>query len=417
MKPNEQNQEREHNMFEGFKKITVAVVMGTAALMMSVAAEAAPINKTSFGVAGGFNPAPGTDLGNTNSIVVANGGAVTVTSGDPYDLTALVNYGGTGVLKDISSLSPFTPIMSYLTLSTGVSLDLLSLTINGRSGGPPGFLNLSGQGVLHAPGFDATQGLFSWTGTTTDNLTFSFAVQTSTVPEPISLALLGLGLTGIAIAQVLVVHPVDDQFFGQHRDFAQAGNAVRKIEILGAFHFLAQVTAQLLHRVGPEHHRGMADRVAVVEHPIQHRRIGAWRVAPRGHPPVFQERHLRAHHYRLRMEVEKGFLLGEAGGMGEIVSVEDGESAPAGHCSGRIAGGDHALVPGLLEQADARVGQACDHVAGAVGGTVVDHDQFEVWIALGEHALDAFQNEALRVVRGHDDADVDPTMHDAVRSP
>lgn len=181
--------------------MATALTLG-AALLLPAAADAAPITHTSFGVAGGFALGDGTDLGNTNSIVIKNGGTVWVTSADPYDLNALVNFGGTGILKDLPSLSGFTPIMSYLSLTTGVSLDLLSLTINGRSGGPPGFLNLSGNGVLHAPGFDATPGLFSWTGTTTDNLTFSFAVQTSAVsnpvPEPVSVALLGLGLAAIA---------------------------------------------------------------------------------------------------------------------------------------------------------------------------------------------------------------------------
>ena len=184
-------------MFAGLKKF--AVTVGAAALMFSAAAEAAPITHTSFGVAGGFALGDGTDLGNTNSIVIKNGGTVWVTSADPYDLHAFVNFGGTGNLKDLPSLSAFTPIVSYLSLTSGVSLDLLSLTVVSRAGGPPGFLNLSGNGVLHAPGFDATPGLFSWTGTTTDNLTFSFAVEASTVPEPFSLGLLGLGLTGIAL--------------------------------------------------------------------------------------------------------------------------------------------------------------------------------------------------------------------------
>ena len=184
-----------------FKKFTAAAGTLAAALMVSTIASAAPIGHTSFGVTGGFTVPAGTDLGNTNSVTITNGGAVTVSTPDPYSLSGLVTLGEAGTLQNLTSLSAFTPIMNYLTLSSGVTIDLLSLMINGRSGGPPGFLNMSGAGVLHAPGFDPTSGILSLTGTTTDNLTFSFAVEASNsnpVPEPVSLTLLGAGLLGIA---------------------------------------------------------------------------------------------------------------------------------------------------------------------------------------------------------------------------
>jgi hypothetical protein len=175
-----------------------AMAAALAALVtVSVPASAAVIQQTSFGISGAFNIPSGSHLGNTDAITIANNGTIIVTAPDTFDLAGIVNWGQLGTLKNIPSLAAFTPISGYLTLSSGVSLDLNELSIVSRTGPTPGFLNLFGRGILHAPGFDATEALFSWSGTTTDNMSFTFSVHTSAVPEPLPVALLGLGLLSL----------------------------------------------------------------------------------------------------------------------------------------------------------------------------------------------------------------------------
>jgi hypothetical protein len=187
-------------MFRQFfqlKRIFALAAALATVVTISPPATADVIQETSFGIGGAFNIPSGFHLGNTDTITIANGGAIFVTSGDAYDLAGVVTFGQTGTLQNIPSLSAFTPIMGFLTLSSGVSLDLTELHIGDRQGPTPGFLDLFGRGILHAPGFDATEGLLTWTGTTSDNRGFTFAVHTSAVPEPVPVALLGLGLIAL----------------------------------------------------------------------------------------------------------------------------------------------------------------------------------------------------------------------------
>lgn len=185
--------------------------MGAVGIMaaFSSTAQAAPIGHTSFGISGAFAIPSGTNLGTANSITIKNGGHIIVTAPDTFDLSGLIHFGDGGILKDLPNLSAFTPIASFLSLTSGVSLDLNSLTIISRTGPTPGFLNMSGNAVLHAPGFDATSGVFTWSGTTSDNLTFTFAVTASAetqpqpVPEPLSLGLLSAGLLGVSFSRRL----------------------------------------------------------------------------------------------------------------------------------------------------------------------------------------------------------------------
>ena len=191
------------------RNIAIVGAVGVMAAFSSIA-QAAPIGHTSFGISGAFSIPSGTNLGNTNSISIKNGGFIIVTAPDTFDLAGLIHFGDTGTLQNLPNLSAFTPIANFLSLTSGVSLDLNSLTIISRGGPTPGFLNISGNAVLHAPGFDATSGVFTWSGTTSDNLTFTFAVTASAetqpqpVPEPLSLGLLSAGLLGVSFGRRLI---------------------------------------------------------------------------------------------------------------------------------------------------------------------------------------------------------------------
>jgi len=192
-------------MFEVLKclkkvAITAGIVAGLA--LSSSVAEAAPIGNASFGIGGAFNLPSGTHLGNTNSLFISNGGMITVSAGDTMDLSALVTLGMTGTMQDLPSLSGFMPISGFISLASGVTVDLNTLTVYGQFGPAPGFISIAGNAIIHAPGFDATSGVLTFSGTTSDNTTFTLAVTTSantpaSVPEPMSIALLALGLLAL----------------------------------------------------------------------------------------------------------------------------------------------------------------------------------------------------------------------------
>lgn len=189
-----------------FLQTMTKTVLGAAAAacLMFSAAEAAPIMNASFGFTGAFDPAPGTHLGNTTGIFVANGGAITITDAGQFDLAAFLPVGTTGTLANIPSFAGFTPINDFFVIN-GVSFDLNTFTVLGQFGPIPGFINAMGSGVLSAPGFDDTAGNITFTGTSVNNLAFTFGVtagaQTMPVPEPFSVGLLGLGLFGAYVGR------------------------------------------------------------------------------------------------------------------------------------------------------------------------------------------------------------------------
>lgn len=109
--------------------------------------------------------------------------------------------GAAGTLATFTNFTfdPFaaavTPLWTFTVGTSTFSFDLESVSIVQQNSS---FLSLSGSGTLMATGYYDTPGSWTFTGTG-DSSIFTFA--SSTVPEPGTLALLGLGLAGMGLAR------------------------------------------------------------------------------------------------------------------------------------------------------------------------------------------------------------------------
>ena len=113
---------------------------------------------------------------------------------------------------------------------------------------------------------------------------------------------------------------------------------------------------------------------------------------------------LAAHQSHIRVLLQKGHLLFQASGQGDVVVIHDGEILALRHIEQTVARTGDAEIFFIHGIDDARIGKGLHHLFHTrIGGGVVQDEKLEIRERLGQDAVHGFaQMLGARVVHGHE---------------